>query len=929
MNRTQHKNVKKNSFYPLTRSVSDIRAFFEGTASNNHSPQLVKYKRHDSTYRSSEDITIYSPPRLNNQDRIVSCPNSPLQQLTANPAMEISNLISNMTKAAADIVGAGQQSSKETVSRESKPKILKQATLTFEGRIEGTGQSTISTPVSSTPTAHTDSTPQQNMTANSFLTASTTDTPLSDHGSWATEQLEEQVLLSDIPGEGLKQHTEVYVDPTTIPEALRGVTPLASVTLAPGATTTSTPSTGGGVKRSLPFNTPVKSGSASRGKAKKKEGKKSVQSSSADDSHDDSPPPVETVRKKQQTQNSVTPPPHHQMEGGAATATVAAPVDRDIEMTGIQENAAQLNIQEQLNSLAQRMDSLQLLLEQRVGGVQDNLNVVVNDMRRMNDDIGQLNNDHLTALVTWQKTNAAVFELQDDRTKHTDKINNIEGTVQRHGAEIIGINAEISGLAKNQAEMKASIADIYKRVSAATAAGGAGQQDDQASSLFIGGLKQLRRWVDDYDSDPAELVADLLRHLRIYNAVMRISLADNDSRAEGNRMTARAVIVVMSSQMHRRDAIIKIKRYLNEERKNGLEGVTAGDCFPHDTLSRVRIMGRYATAKKKEGKFYRFRIINRNGTPILQISKRNKPFEDANFTEEELAPYAEESRMDTDDPSDRQQNKQQPHGPTTGANNQPIGQQQQENKGNKGAIPKKGQNQQQQQTQRQQQLPQRQQQQPQRQQREDRQQQTRNQQQAPQPVVPQPVGTAATAAAPPQQPQQGTAQLQQQAPTPFVPQPGGNISAPFPTQQQQIASYRTNQQQQYGAPAYNNPAVNNNTPYQQDVGPGEMTAGFRNVMQLPPGMGNYIQQAQQGQLLAPYQLQQGYVYYPAQQLQEVQQHQQLHYRQPVSQMDNQQPAYGGAGAAGAAVAAGAAAPTEGATRWSTGGDPNRHLSRDG
>jgi hypothetical protein len=932
MNRTKHKDVKVNSYFSLTRSVSDIRALFEGKANKDKSPQLVKYRRHSSTYRSTENVAIYiSPPKLYTPDQTVSCPNSPLQQASTNNTMEMSkNLITNITKAACDIVGVGQQQTNtDSTVKDTKPKLLKQATLTFEGRIGGVRQ-----PVTTTvSTSLAPKTPQSSsMTANSFLTASTADTPLSDHGSWA-QDTEDQVLLSDIPGQGYKQHVEMYVDPVTIPEELRGITALAPVTIAPQAVMTPTTTTGG-IKRSLPFNTPVKAGSAGRGKSKKKEGKKSVKSSSADESQDDSPPMAETVRKKKQAENLVTPPPPLQQN-------TTSSVDQSMDTTGAQVGNSHLTIQEQLAHLAQRMDSIQLQLEQRVEGVQGNLSMINNDLRRMKDDIGQLNNDHLTACVTWQKTNEAVFELQDDRKKHSEKISTIEIVVGQHEAEIKGATAEISKLTKNQDEMKASIADLYKRVTTAAALNSNSQQDEQSASFFIGGLKQLREWREDYVSDPAELVADLLRYLHIYHSVTRISLADNESRAEGNRMNARAAIVVMNSQMHRRDAIIKLKRFLNEERKQGLEGVTAGDCFPHDLLGRVKVIGRYATAKKREGKFYRFRIINRNGQPILQTSKKNKPFEDANFTEEGLAPYVEETiRMDTDDPADREKTKKkQTHKPTTGANNQPVGQQQQQaaatNGKKTGVIPKT--QQQQQQTR---QLPQ-----PPPQGRTQPQQQANtaaslsrvNQQQAPKPFVPQPGGNSAAAPTPP--PQQGQLayrQMRQQAPTHVVPQPGGSLAAPYSSQHQQLSSYRQQQQQQYVSqgPTYSNQAVNS-FPQQsfEQAGPGETTAGFRRAAQLPPGMAGYIQQVQQMQQLPQqHAVQQGGYgmgYYPVQQYQyqqNLQQLPQMQYGVQVGGADappmENQPQNGAPGGATGDL-------LDGATGWDGGEDPNRYLSRDG
>jgi len=161
-------------------------------------------------------------------------------------------------------------------------------------------------------------------------------------------------------------------------------------------------------------------------------------------------------------------------------------------------------------------------------------------------------------------------------------------------------------------------------------------QNDQSSSLFLGGLQGLRGWRNDYESDPLELVGELMQHLHIFYFMDRISMADNNARNSGDRLAARAVIITMRSPHHRREAIIKIKRWLNDQRHNGLEGVTVGDCFPNNMVMRARKLGRYAFEKKKQGQLHRFRVINRRGEAVLQISQKDKPFEDCLPTEEEL-----------------------------------------------------------------------------------------------------------------------------------------------------------------------------------------------------------------------------------------------------------------------------------------------------
>jgi len=169
---------------------------------------------------------------------------------------------------------------------------------------------------------------------------------------------------------------------------------------------------------------------------------------------------------------------------------------------------------------------------------------------------------------------------------------------------------------------------------------------DQPASFFIGGLHNLRRLHQDDKSDPVDLVSDLLAHLSLYHLMEKMTIADKDAKSSGDRMAARAMIVGMRSAQHKRKAIITIKRYLAEQRKrfNKMPGVTVADCFPKEALKKAKALGNLATAKKKEGNIFRFRVINKDGQAILQISQRGKPYEDSQHSEKDLYAFYDNGR---------------------------------------------------------------------------------------------------------------------------------------------------------------------------------------------------------------------------------------------------------------------------------------------
>jgi len=165
--------------------------------------------------------------------------------------------------------------------------------------------------------------------------------------------------------------------------------------------------------------------------------------------------------------------------------------------------------------------------------------------------------------------------------------------------------------------------------------GAAGEADDTSSAFFIGGIPALRDWYQDPQADPAEIINWILRDTSMYCAMDRMQTADNEAR--GNRMAARAMVIVMRSSSKKKEAIIRIKRWLAKEGIN--RGVTVMDCFPATAREAAKSLGKYALNMRKEGKFLQYRIINREGTPILQIKDQSGAYRDEEVTEEQLAAH--------------------------------------------------------------------------------------------------------------------------------------------------------------------------------------------------------------------------------------------------------------------------------------------------
>jgi hypothetical protein len=133
-----------------------------------------------------------------------------------------------------------------------------------------------------------------------------------------------------------------------------------------------------------------------------------------------------------------------------------------------------------------------------------------------------------------------------------------------------------------------------------------------------------------------------LRELEIYSGMDNIVIADN---AAQTRSEARAVIIHMRSNFHKRGAMGTLKRELARQK---MADTAVRDCFPTTTMEKVKRYIRFAMKLKAAGTVDKFQIINRRGQPILQVGKRAGNYADYQGTVEE-EDQAGEAGKETDD----------------------------------------------------------------------------------------------------------------------------------------------------------------------------------------------------------------------------------------------------------------------------------------
>ena len=540
---------------------------------NRTTPLLVKYSRKQSdTDKSSEFVTIPVNPAKMSKSIIAG--------------------ISSLSKAAGEVVGINNSPTTTVTLQVDKPTgtlpKLRQATLVLTKKGEDKKEDKPQPPTRAS--------------VNSYLTQSVADTPVSSQGDWDDDNEAELLISGD--GDYMQEAAGCV-----------GVPPVEDGLPRKNALEEMEVSTPGGTKRPAP-NTPSKVMTNQEKRERGGKIQKAAESSSEEE--------AATTAKKRPAL------PAKPTKAASKSEDAVTPTTRPQPSFGVDQPAPHL--EEIVNQMAGNIQQLSVnysKLYEEFRRQEAELKQTKESLAAVRSDFDCNSSEQLTAYSNMAGKITHLKGVQDQQEEIALSMQNRLVIAER---SIEGIHHTVAKITSKQEAMSAE----WKRITSSLDQNVPSLQNDQSSSLFLGGLQGLRGWRNDYESDPLELVGELMQHLHIFYFMDRISMADNSARDSGDRLAARAVIITMRSPHHRREAIIKIKKWLNDQRHNGLEGVSVGDCFPNNMVMRARKLGKYAFERKKQGQLHRFRVINRRGEAVLQISQKDRPFEDCHPTEEEL-----------------------------------------------------------------------------------------------------------------------------------------------------------------------------------------------------------------------------------------------------------------------------------------------------
>jgi hypothetical protein len=142
---------------------------------------------------------------------------------------------------------------------------------------------------------------------------------------------------------------------------------------------------------------------------------------------------------------------------------------------------------------------------------------------------------------------------------------------------------------------------------------------EASAAFYITGIPALRDSMASFmgpRADPNDVLVQLLREVGAAPCIQRIQLLGPKGARE-DRLRIRAAIIHLTSSFHKTTAMVRIKGLLA---RHGLQQVVVEDCFPPNQKEEATRLRAEGANLKEAGTVHRFRVINRQGVPVLQVA---------------------------------------------------------------------------------------------------------------------------------------------------------------------------------------------------------------------------------------------------------------------------------------------------------------------
>ena len=256
-------------------------------------------------------------------------------------------------------------------------------------------------------------------------------------------------------------------------------------------------------------------------------------------------------------------------------------------------------------------------MEEKINQLLDAMKAIAGHCDATFEEVAERMDDHAKDLV----------ELREDvnsNTRHiavaTNNINTLQAD-QRHKDQTDALT--------DQSSATSVAAGVEKATRTPSA-------DTCETGIFVSGIQELKRHFKmDPFTDPSKVTERLMGKIGCFHTINRINVADNAVNSS-TRHKARAVIIYLNSVYHKRQAMARLRNFLVTSRLR----VTVNDVFSAQETERANALNRVAQEKRQEKPKTRTRVVNKNGTAILQYAEgRGEPYKNSKISQEALQPY--------------------------------------------------------------------------------------------------------------------------------------------------------------------------------------------------------------------------------------------------------------------------------------------------
>jgi len=232
---------------------------------------------------------------------------------------------------------------------------------------------------------------------------------------------------------------------------------------------------------------------------------------------------------------------------------------------------------------------------------------------------------HLTASITGLATvvdgnSVQLADMQAAMGGMSAELKEVAEKAQQLGNAIQQQKVEQARALEDSRSSANKVAELAAKVAGMVRAGGEKALPPSTLALHLFGIHSLRQSMKRQlspEADPVEVVRKLLREAWMEAFMTRIQLVGG--RPGDNRQQVNSVIIHFTSNFHKNEAAVQIKRVLVD---HGLHDVSIEDCFSPESLQEVKRLKAYGGHLKRDGQASKYRVINRHGRPVLQVGIR-------------------------------------------------------------------------------------------------------------------------------------------------------------------------------------------------------------------------------------------------------------------------------------------------------------------